>query len=154
MGFLGASWEPLGASWGLLGRSSDFSPNFYRFWLPKRTQKGAKGEPKWHQKGTQYGQKSKTKCDKKRNLSELVLDTLLGSSWVCLGPTWTSKSCCGPRGARFFEKSFFVKNRSWKPILDRTWANLGAQECPNGPPRGIKNEPKSDQKRSKKKLKK
>ena len=82
---LGASWAPLGASWGLLGRSSDFSPNFYRFWLPKRTQKGAKGEPKWHQKGTQHGQKSKTKFVKKRNLSELVLDTLLGPSWAHLG---------------------------------------------------------------------
>ena len=66
---LGAPGALLGASWGLLGRSCDFSPNFARFGLPKGCQKGAKREPKEIQNGTKTHMHTHThrhRCLRKR----------------------------------------------------------------------------------------
>jgi len=117
-----ASWKPLGASWvvGVVLRST--GPARHPTWGGSRD---PKWHPKWDQKRTKDEQKRKSKTKTKKEALEDHLGAILGRSGVVLGPTWTSKSCCGCSGARFFEKSTFGENEASRGDLGRFWADLG-----------------------------
>ena len=64
---------------------------------------GTKTEPKTIQNRSEKSRGEKT--DPRRSWTRL--GAILGRLGCHLGPTWTSKSCCGCSGARFCEKSLF-----------------------------------------------
>ena len=66
-------------------------------------QNATKIDPKTIKNRSQKSRVKKT--DPRRSWTRL--GAILGRLGCHLGPTWTSKSCCGCSGARFFEKSIF-----------------------------------------------
>ena len=70
---------------------------------PLGAQKGTQTDPKTIKNRSENSRGKKT--DPRR--SGTRLGAILGCLGGDLGPTWTSKSCCGCSGARFFEKSLF-----------------------------------------------
>ena len=115
-GTLRLSWSHLGAIFVvdnlLIKFCSDFCSDFERQGSPKEAPEAPRGDPE------PLG---------------LATGPVLGRSWPVLGGSGRPKLCCGPSGARFFEKSALWKKYILKAILEPTWANLGAQEAPKDP---------------------
>ena len=144
---MGPSWRRLGvllgASWGLLGRSSNLSANLVRFWLPKGCQKGAKREAKWHQNGTQNGTKSKTNFDIEKKPLQDRLGVVLGRSLVIFGRPWGSFLLIFHwflqlRVKIYFFQKISLQEPSWTE-LGPTWIDLGTQNGANMAPQSHPN---------------
>ena len=91
------SWDRLGPP---QGRSAQFSIVRAHPWGAIL---GAKTDPKTIQNRSENSRGQK--IDPRRSWTRL--GAILGRLGCHLGPTWTSKSCCGCSGARFSEKSLF-----------------------------------------------
>ena len=86
-------------------------------------------EARWGQNETEDAPKSISKTKTKQRALEDRLGAVLGRSWVDLGTLRSPKSCCGPRGARFFEKSRFSTEEASRSDLE---SNLGRFEGSRG----------------------
>ena len=148
---MAASWGVLGGSWGILGTHGSTFVVLSSTGRVMSAQLAPKRDPTWDQKGTPKRTKIEDKNDDEKRSSRRSswngLGAILGRSWVVLGPALGSKTCCGPSGVHFFEKSNFGKNAASRRDLGACWADLGAQ-------RALKRSPRRSQDGAKKEKKK
>ena len=147
---MGASWglpgrllEPLGASWGALGAPLGRRPKKGRKTIPKMTHLGCQKEPK-------IGPKTHQNRRQNRTSKKYLFKTVLGASWgdlgAFLGPSRGHRMHSPCSGARFFEKSLFLKKWPSESDFGPTWA-------PKSPKMETKRHPKRDPKSMKKMIK-
>ena len=139
LGALGASWAPLGASrgafWSLLAPLG--AP------LGRRPKKGKKKTPKLThlgcQKGPKIGPKTHQNRRQNRTSKKYLIKTVLGASWGDLGtfsvPSGGHRMHSPCSGARFFEKSLFLKKWPSETDFGPTWAPKGSKMEPKRHPK-------------------
>ena len=147
----GTQTTPQNLQFGVL-----LAPTFAKSASKKGAQKTIKNTT---QKSTKKGPKKGPKMDPKTiqnrhqilRRNKMLSKTLLEPSWADLRPSWApprvQKVENSLENVVFREKSLFLKNRVPRAVLDPTWANLGAQEGPNGTPKGAQNGTKNRSKK-------
>ena len=103
---------------------------------------GGFGRPK----STKISPKTSQNLRRFSRAKKLLFKSLLEPSWADLEPLRSSKSCCGPHGARFFKNHIFSTKRARKP-------NLAAKSAENDPNLAPQDEPKSIKNRCQKMIK-